>query len=62
MKPKELWQKDKKELEKLLKECKEKLQKLRFDLKLGKLKNYREIRNLKKDIARILTIICQKKD
>jgi large subunit ribosomal protein L29 len=65
MKAAELRKKSKEELEKILKEKRERLQKLRFDLSLGKLKNVREIRQTKKDIARILTIIkeiCQKKD
>jgi large subunit ribosomal protein L29 len=65
MKAAELRKKSKEELKKILKEKRERLQKLRFDLSLGKLKNVREIRQTKKDIARILTIIkeiCQKKD
>ncbi len=57
MKAKELEQKSKEELETLLREKREKLQKLKFDLNLGKLKNVREIRKVKKDIARILTIL-----
>jgi len=60
MKIAEIKQKSKKELEKILHENKEKLRQLRFDLSAGKVKNVREIRQIKKDIARILTIICQK--
>lgn len=64
MKAAELRKKSKEDLEKILKEKREKLQKLRLDLSLGKLKNVKEIGQTKKDIARILTIIktCQKKD
>jgi len=61
MKPQELRQKSKKELQKLLSEKREKLRSLRFDLVSGKVKNVREIREVKKDIARILTILHQEK-
>jgi large subunit ribosomal protein L29 len=57
MKITELRQKSKTELEKILAESREKLRQLRFDLASGKVKNVREIRKIKKDIARILTII-----
>jgi large subunit ribosomal protein L29 len=57
MKISELAQKNKSELEKLLQENKERLRVLRFDLAAGKVKNVREIRKIKKDIARILTIL-----
>lgn len=62
MKTQELRQKSKSELEKLLAENRERLRQLRFDLVSGKVKNVREIRKIKKDIARILTLlkICQK--
>lgn len=45
------------ELQKMLAEYREKLRQLRFDLAAGKVKNIREIREIKKDIARILTIL-----
>ncbi|PJA02555.1 50S ribosomal protein L29, partial [bacterium (Candidatus Gribaldobacteria) CG_4_10_14_0_2_um_filter_36_18] len=35
----------------------EKLRQLRFDLASGKVKNVREIREIKKDIARMITLI-----
>lgn len=35
---------------------------LRFDLAGGKVKNIREIRKIKKDVARLLTIIRQKEN
>jgi len=57
MKTQDLRKKKKEELEDLLTELKNKLAKLKFDLSLGKLKNVREIRETKKDIARILTIL-----
>jgi len=60
MKIGELRQKSKEELEKLLKEKRERLRVLRFDLVAGKLKNVREIREIKKDIARILTLLIEK--
>lgn len=59
-KAKELKQKSKKELQRLWQEDREKLRQLRFDLSAGKVKNVREIRKIKKDIARILTVLCQK--
>jgi len=62
MKSSELKQKSQKELQKLLQNNQEKLRQFRFDLTSGKVKNVREIRQTKKDIARILTKLCQKKD
>ena len=62
MKTKELKQKSKTELQRLLQNDQEKLRQLRFDLSAGKVKNVREIRKIKKDIARILTILCQKEN
>ena len=60
MKIVELRKKSKKELEGLSLTSREKLRKLRFDLASGKVKNIREIRGLKKDIARILTVLKEK--
>lgn len=57
MKINELRQKSKSELQKFLAESREKLRQLRFDLESGKVKNVREIRKIKKEIARILTIM-----
>ncbi len=56
MKAKELFKKDKKELEKLVQEHRKKLSDLRFNFSSNKLKNTKEINNHKKDIARILTV------
>jgi len=57
MKIKELKQKTIKEMHDLLKENREKLRVFRFDMKAGKVKNVKTISKLKKDIARILTIL-----
>ena len=54
---KELRQKSKEELGKLLKDIRERQRSLRFDLVTGKVKNVREIRQIKKDIARMLTLL-----
>lgn len=60
MKTAELRQKSAEELKKTLQASREKLRQLNFDLASGKVKNMREIRKTKKDIARILTLLCQK--
>jgi len=57
MRIKELRQKNKKELNDLLIQDRKKLGQLRFDLASKKLKNVNQIRELKKDIARILTLL-----
>lgn len=51
----ELIQKPLPELHNLLKEERERLRVLKFDLAAGKVKNANELRNVKKTIARILT-------
>lgn len=48
-------QKDKKELEKLLENEREKLRSFRFKLSQGKTKNVKEGKYIKRSIARILT-------
>lgn len=60
MKAAELRKKTDQELEGLLKEQREKLLKLKMDLALGKLKNVKEIKQTKKVIARILTILRER--
>lgn len=55
----ELRQKSKTELQKILQSSQERLRQLRFDLAAGKIKNVREIRKIKKEIARILTLLKQ---
>jgi len=61
MKIVEIRRKSEEELNKTLKESREKLRQLRFDLSAGKVKNIREIRVVKKDIAKILTVLNPKK-
>jgi len=64
MKTTEIRKKSKLELEKDLAGLRENLGQLFFKLAANKLKNVREIRNIKKEIARILTILksCQKEN
>ena len=62
MKISEIKQKPKNELQKLLQDERDNLRQFRFDLSAGKVKNVRQIRKVKKDIARILTILCQKEN
>lgn len=57
MEIKQLLRKEKKELEKDLLEKKEELRQLRFDLASGKVKNIKDVRRIKKEIAVILTVI-----
>lgn len=58
---KELKIKSEAELEKLLKERREALRELRFNVFQGQLKSVRQVRNIKKTIARILTVLNVKK-
>ncbi len=60
MKFSEFKQKSKEELKKTLEESRDKLRQLRFDLSAGKVKNVREIRQIKKITAQILTLLKQK--
>jgi len=57
MTAKELKQKTETELQKLLQDSREKLRTIRFNLASAKVKNVREIPQLRKDIARILTVL-----
>jgi len=57
MKIQEIRQKTEDEMKSLLIEKREKLRALRFDLSAGKVKNVREVRGVKKDIAKILTLL-----
>ena len=47
------------ELQKMVKEGRENLRAMKFDLAAGKVKNVDNLRNLRKDIARALTFIRQ---
>ena len=57
IKAKELRQKSSNELQMMLKENREKLRQLKFDLASKKLKNINELKFLKRQIAQILTIL-----
>lgn len=57
MKKEDFSQRPKEELVKLVADHREKLRNLKFDLASGKVKNVKEIRELKKDIARVLTVL-----
>ena len=50
------------ELEKMATEFRDKLWVLKKDLEMGKVKNIREIKHTRKDIARVLTVLNSKKD
>lgn len=57
MKLRELKDKSKPELKRVLGDSRETLRQLRFDLASGKVKNVREIRQIKKQIAQIMTLL-----
>ncbi len=57
MKLKELKQKEEKDLKELLPQYRNKLRELRFDIANRKLRNVKEIQEVKKTIARILTLL-----
>lgn len=59
MKAKDLRNKSNKELQKDLSDNREKLLKLNVDYRSKEVKNVREIRSVKKTIARILTIMAE---
>ena len=54
---KDLRDKNSGELKKLLDEKREYVRKLRFDISAKQIKNTKDLRNAKRDIARILTLI-----
>ena len=60
MKREDLRKKGEKELQDMAISLKEKGRDLRFQLAAGKIKNTREIRQTRKSIARILTVIKEK--
>jgi large subunit ribosomal protein L29 len=59
MKINELKDKNIDELKNMLSEKRERVRKLRFDIAVKQVKNNRELRNEKRDIAKILTLINQ---
>ncbi len=62
MKAAELRKKTKNELNKLLTERRERLRVLRFDLASGRVKNVKEISQLKREVARIITLLKENKE
>ena len=61
MKVEELRTLDAEELEGKLKDARRELYELRFKLAVGQLDNHRQIRQVRKDIAQILTIVHQRR-
>ncbi len=57
MKPDQLREKKTDDLENLLSKKRAKLQEVKQNINSGRVKNVKEARNIKKDIARILTIL-----
>ena len=62
MKIKVLREKSVEELERLVVESRTHLEKSRFDIATGKIKNTKEFSNIRKDIARMLTLLTVKKN
>jgi len=60
MKSKELISKNKDELMRLMEEKKKRIEEVRFKTVSGGIKNVKELREDKKDIARILTVLNKK--
>ncbi|MFA5871461.1 MAG: 50S ribosomal protein L29 [Parcubacteria group bacterium] len=60
MKTKELKTKGDNELKKDLLDLRNKLTKMRFDISAKQVKNHRDIRKMKKEVAQILTILGEK--
>ena len=60
LKPAELRDLPDSELQEKLEETREELFNLRFQLATGQLDNYREIRSLRKDVARLETMLRQR--
>jgi len=60
MKAAEIRQYTDEELQKLLEEKKRQLMELRFQLSMGQLENYASIKQTKRDIARIKTILRER--
>jgi len=60
MKLKELIEKNNEELNRILKESRDKLRELRFKVASRQLKNVREIRKIKKIVIRVLTILTSR--
>ncbi len=61
MKTEELRKKNTSELNKSVEDLKSKLSDIRFESSLNQLKNVKDVNKMKKEIARILTIMREKK-
>jgi large subunit ribosomal protein L29 len=61
MKAQEIREKSQEEIEKLLEESREKAWKLRFEIASQQTKGHRAYRKLKKDMARMLTVLGELK-
>jgi large subunit ribosomal protein L29 len=61
MKILELRKKDRKELEKMVNDSRKKLSDLRFKFSSNQMKNVKEVNNIRKEIARLLTILREAK-
>lgn len=58
---KELRAREEKDLQKLLQESREKLRELRFNVNANQLKDVKSLNKIKKQIAKILTVLKEKK-
>lgn len=61
MKAFDLRKKSENDLKKILKNQRKKLHQLRFNLAAGRLKNHQELKKIKREIARILTVFHEGK-
>jgi len=61
MKIKEIKEKSIDELNKILRENRDKLRELNFSVSQNQLKNVREVRKYKKTVARVLTVLNEKR-
>jgi large subunit ribosomal protein L29 len=61
MKAKEIREKNVNELKREVREKRETVQQLRFDISMKQAKDHRDVRNTKRDIARILTVVNEGK-
>ncbi|PIR97134.1 MAG: 50S ribosomal protein L29 [Candidatus Doudnabacteria bacterium CG10_big_fil_rev_8_21_14_0_10_41_10] len=61
LKTKELRTKKPDQLQKMLAERRERFRALRFDISSKQVKNHRQLRFLKREIARIMTILAESK-
>jgi large subunit ribosomal protein L29 len=62
MKANELRERSKEELNKTLSDLSEQLFKLRFQKSTGQIENPQKIREVRKDIARVMTVLSERRD